>query len=327
MTVAIQTAPPQYPSIAFVGNCQAGVLAQVFRSIAPDRAAPLVVQSFLPVSNETRTAIREADIVVWQKTNTLSPMGEPDTNGRLVEFPWVAATFLWPNYGPTHINYRADPPFTPYWGSEVGDRFLNRMIRDGCSPEEALWRYLSHDHDPARLDRAYEIAQDHQRIRDTHCGSFHTADLLENLFRRYPLFRTPSHPLAALTGYVAQVTLPRIGLTAAEQKRLDMAGFDQYFPTEERPIHPQVAQHFRIQWAGPDRLYETCQDGSYTFIEWVLRYMRTEICEPIARGFVALNIERDVEKGIALFRQGFAECPRAHRVRDILVRHGALPAP
>lgn len=324
MSVTIKTAAPQYPRIAFVGNCQAAVLGNILKKIAPERPAPLIVQSFLPVPDETRQAIREADIVVWQKTNTPTPLGAPDTTGKLIEFPWVSATFLWPYYGPAHINYRSDPPYTPYWGSEVGDRFLNTLIRDGVAPDDGLTRYLEHDHEPAKLDRAYEIAMEYQRVRDRHCGDYRTGDIIEAQFRSKPLFRTPSHPVGELTAYLAQATLPRIGLTADEQDRLASEDYSAHFPIEERPIHPQVAAHFGLEWATADRQYEICQDGTYTFTEWVLRYLRTEINEDIARGYYAFNFERDQAKGVALFQKGLLACPTAWRVRRVV--EGYSPA-
>nr|WP_294555572.1 WcbI family polysaccharide biosynthesis putative acetyltransferase [uncultured Rhodopila sp.] len=266
--------------IVFIGNCQMSILRNLY-----DRFVTGVTDDdtyFLPtwtaLDGQGAAALESADLLVDQVQSFSSEAIErPARIASIprVPVPLVSATFLWPFAGSAHP-LNADSPHLsggPYPG-ELGDGFLNRMIKDEVSPEVALERYRQHDlGGPAALDRRYEIVMYQQRQRDAVCG-YTVAGEIESRFRREPLFLSPHHPRQQITMVLAQQCLARIG---APQRSIDMLtrnmpGF--LFPQDEQPIHPAVARHFGLAYINNETLYAWRGEGRFSFDEWVLRYMR-----------------------------------------------------
>ena len=266
--------------IVFIGNCQMSILRNLY-----DRFVTGVTDDdtyFLPtwtaLDGQGAAALESADLLVDQVQSFSSEAIErPARIASIprVPVPLVSATFLWPFAGSAHP-LNADSPHLsggPYPG-ELGDGFLNRMIKDEVSPAVALERDRQHDlGGPAALDRRYEIVMDQQRQRDAVCG-YTVAGEIESRFRREPLFLSPHHPRQQITMVLAQQCLARIG---APQRSIDMLtrnmpGF--LFPQDEQPIHPAVARHFGLAYINNETLYAWRGEGRFSFDEWVLRYMR-----------------------------------------------------
>ena len=266
--------------IVFIGNCQMSILRNLY-----DRFVTGVTGEdtyFLPtwtaLDRQGAGALETADVLVDQVQSFSSEaIDRPAGMASIprVPVPLVSATFLWPFAGSAHP-LNADSPHLsggPYPG-ELGDGFLNRMIRDAVAPEIALERYRQHDFGgPAALDRRYELIMDQQRQRDEACG-YAIAGEIEARFRQVPLFLSPHHPRQPITLMLAQQCFARIGAPQHCIDRLtrDMPGF--LSPQEEQPIHPAVARHFGLAYIADDTLYELRGEGRFSFDEWVLRYMR-----------------------------------------------------
>jgi tetratricopeptide (TPR) repeat protein len=266
--------------IVFIGNCQMSILRNLY-----DRFVTGVTDDdtyFLPtwsaLDGQGAAALESADLLVDQVQSFSSEAIErPAGIASIprVTVPLVSAAFLWPFAGSAHP-LNADSPHLsggPYPG-ELGDGFLNRMIKDGVPPEVALERYRQHDlGGPAALDRRYDIVMDQQRQRDAVCG-YSVADEIDARFRQEPVFLSPHHPRQPITMLLAQQCFARIGAPQCSIDMLtrNMPGF--LFPQDEQPIHPAVARHFGLAYINNETLYEWRGEGRFSFDEWVLRYMR-----------------------------------------------------
>jgi tetratricopeptide (TPR) repeat protein len=190
----------------------------------------------------------------------------------------VAAGWLWPFAGQPHPRNEAlpfEPRGGPYPG-ELGDRFLNRMLLEGVGETEALDRYAGlNPKQDLHLDRLIEIQLRRQRRRDLNTG-FAVTELIEANFRSQRLFLTQNHPDLFVFRAVARGLFDKLGLSLGEVdfvlKRLRVSPLS----AAAAPIHPSIAAHFGIEWAGPTARYPYFGEGSFTFEQYVRRYMRFE---------------------------------------------------
>ena len=80
------------------------------------------------------------------------------------------------------------------------------------------------------------------------------------------------------------------------------------FPSGCLPIHPVVARHFKLQWVTEEQRYPVRSEGSFTFSEYVRRYMAYEWNEPLAKGMRGMATD-DADKRLETLRQGLALSP------------------
>lgn len=279
--------------IVFVGNCQAYAIADVFRRafdpILGTRSRH--VPSHDPLSADSRALLEAADIIVEQRFDFPPPVagaleGLP-LRARRLAFPNCDASFFWPyayeghprNIHAPHVG--GDGPFT----AELGDAFLNRLIAEGVGAEAALERYLAHDITGAtRIERRREVGLAAQARRDAEAGGYGVAALLRAEGHAEPLFLTPRHPgrrvFFAVIGRLAEM----IGLPPWLVRRLPQAIHTLPFIDEELPVHPAVARHFGLAWAGEERRYHLWWAGRISFADYVRLYVDFSWNEPLVLG-------------------------------------------
>ncbi len=310
--------------LVFVGNCQVEHLGLLFRRvISPttgDRAS--CVPSYRDATSEDLQRIAEADIVVQQVHNWLPAIGEISTKARIVFVPHATGAFLWPYGGEAHPcdSKLAAGELSPY-PNELGDAFLNRLIRQNVAPEEALRAYLAADV-AKRAERLFELHLEQQRERDRLSG-FKLAPLLEQEFRRRQLFVSPNHPTIALFAELVRHVFETLSLTGTQIEAV-IAQSAKMKPSEA-PIHPMVARHFDLAYVGPGRRYRYMREGSFTFDEYVLRYMRYEYNDDLRRG-LRLMRQGQHDAAAAILMPALERSPRSvsgrRALRAILIRLG-----
>ena len=297
--------------IAFVGNCQAHSLWFIYDRYFGSRLgqATVFVDGWKRDSlAESNRALAEADIVIAQLFT--GPMGaeldRPRAGAKVIRFPDVRGSFLWP-YG---NEPRPDNPVTPFMTSgpydpEVGDRFLNRMIRDGVAPEEALDRYLAHDVvRETNLSRLFEIMVDQQRVRDAATGMT-TADFILERLQCERLFRTQGHLEKTLFDHLARQVYARMDIALDEiDAALARELHHPFTPFHDAPIHPAVTAYFRLNYLGSKPRFYHLHEGRFTFEEYVLRYMRNQWCPDLHQACARLD-HPDHEQTLALFDRAF----------------------
>jgi Flp pilus assembly protein TadD len=303
-------------NVTFVGNCQALAMCTLYREFigAPAGENVIYFNDHDLRGQAVLDGVASADLVVVQDrdfSHELTPDAVPHADFR--SFPMVMASFLWPYANEAHVRNEAQPPFSdgPY-PSQLGDSYLNRLIAEGASPEEALERYSALDIGKAtHLDRLAKLHVDRQRERDARTG-FEIAPVIEAEFRRQPLFRTPHHPNAILFGVAARQLFTHMGAPAETVQAAVDSLEKSPFPSDELPIHPGVIRHFGLTFADETTRYSYFDEGSFTFAEFVLRYMRYESNHALRTAIETIDSENPTVN-LARLEEGLAQSPDSVR--------------
>jgi tetratricopeptide (TPR) repeat protein len=312
---------PTRLSTVFVGNCQMGALCSLYRRLLPSGSDHDVtyVASYQDATEDVRQAVANATAVVQQVLNFVPRIGDLATKAKVYLVPHASAAFLWPYAGSPHPMNRPEPTIEqsgPYNG-ELGDSFLNRMIAAGASPASAVADYLAADASTVRrADRMMELHLQNQRQRDAACD-IQIADRIEAQLQTTRLFRSPNHPEPAMACWIAGEVFARMGEHPAAIARLTASQPDA-LPATETPLHPAVVRHFGLTYAPPDRRYRYFDEGGFTFIEYVGRYMRYEWNALLAEGLSLLR-QKQTDLGVATLEKVLPTAPRSAIARMALV--------
>ena len=117
----------------------------------------------------------------------------------------------------------------------------------------------------------------------------------------------------------------RIGVDSAITSTMQAQPPSNLFPATEAPLHPSIIAHFGLTYADSQTRYRYFSEGSFTFAEYVLRYMRYEWNFTLAEGF-HLAREGHTEPAVAALERAVALSPRSpagHSVlSEMLARQG-----
>jgi tetratricopeptide (TPR) repeat protein len=284
--------PNPVKSIVFVGNCQADAVRVAYQRFVSPRTGDRVryVKNYSEWPGEDRAAIANADVVVQLVMDSESASGleHAETRAKKYHIPFVTAGWLWPNHGTPHPR-RRDVRFNIAPMVDCTDAYLNRMVVEGVAPEEAAQRYLELQPSAFRgLDRRYELMMEKQRERDRASG-FQTAEFIERDFRDRRTFLTPFHPALELARYIALSLFEEMGVAGEDIDRVRRFMHDSFYPRLEVPIHPAVAQHFKLKYGSENQRYHWFSVGPITFHEYAIRYMLWDTNDRLEQGFLDLR--------------------------------------
>ena len=317
--------------IVFVGNCQLGMLTNLYRRVVSPVTGDQVeyVAAYEHATEAQRNLIGNADLVVRQVLDFAARIGDLETRGDVQLVPSISSAFLWPYTGEAHPRNTPAPILDasgPYPG-ELGNSFLNRMLHQRVSPEAAVARYLATDVVRVRhADRLMELVLDRQFSRDQSCG-YDFADFIAGHFRRYRLFRSPQHPDGPMAIKLASDVFARIGVDDDLITAMQAQSHGALFPQTEAPLHPQIIEHFGLDYADAQTRYRYFEEGCFTFEEWCLRYMKLEWDPVLAEGLWHAREGRP-EAAMAALERATASSPRSAMGRavlsDLLLRRGQV---
>ncbi|TWB21647.1 WcbI family polysaccharide biosynthesis putative acetyltransferase [Nitrospirillum bahiense] len=290
--------------LVFYGNCQLQALAGLYARFVSCETADSVtfVDAFRPIEEGHLRAIEAADIIAGIAADfpLAMPLEALQHRADIILVPLVAARFLWP-FGGSEA-HPTEPPPPPgreaqLYPAEIGDVYLNKLIRDGVGPEEALERYNSMDLGKTRnLDRMLDLTMEKQRERDQKTG-YGVSEIIEAHFRTEPLFLTPHHPGLRLSKYLALTFFQKVGASYNAILQANRYITKPTFPLDELPIHPSVASYFGMTYVTEDRRYQFQDEGAFTFSEYVRRYMTAARNDELQTGMhlVAVSPGRSIE--------------------------------
>ncbi len=288
-------------------------LCELYRLFSEDTISSVI--SYLPsyehLTEQGRASLAKADILIEQVLD-LAPaidLKGVAAGARRHFVPLVAAGFLWPFAGPAHPK-NAPTSFLPSgpYGNEVGDSYLNRLVLAGTDPADAFVRYSSLDvRKIVNLDRLFEIWIDRQRSRDEISG-FRIADEIASHFRTEALFRTPHHPNIRIFRSLATQLFEKLHVSPADTDRMTRSLSVSPFPYDALPIHPAVKDHFGLEFSRGDDRYPFLNEGSFTFHEYVSRYMTYEYNESLAEG-IAISEHGAPDRAEKLLMAGLLKSP------------------
>jgi hypothetical protein len=310
--------------IVFAGGIQTRALARIYRSeIAGDSGDDVVFIGSGALGTEAaRAAMLLANVVASEvdEDGDAVSAGDLPTQAELVRIPNLYADFLWPYAGRSHPKNRG--PFVlpggPY-PAEHGDRFLDQQIAEGVDPDEAVRRYLALDVvRDGELDSRLEDRLALLRRLDGVAG-FDLAGYVADNFRGSQLFRTRQRMTQKLVRRVMRQLLPKLGVRGFNVERIQRVPF----PAGAQPVHPVVAAHFQLKWAGPGTRYPVNEEGYFTFEEFCRRYMQFTWNEVLHRGIQAAKTLP--ASALADLDEGLARSPESPLGRRALAvaRHAA----
>ena len=301
--------------VALIGNGQVHAMAQLYRRFVAARTGDVVdyVASYENVTPEARAIIEGADLIVEQLFDVKQ---QAETTGLAAAtprlyIPMVTAAFLWPFAGQAHPKNTPLPwlPSGPY-GGEASDSCLNQMIAAGKSAENSVEIYANLGvKSRVNLDRLYELVMDRQRSRDQ-AADYHIADLIERYFRTEQVFMSPYHPNLRIALALATRFFQQMGARQDDIDLLHNCVRVTPFPKTELPLHPDVCRHFGLTYVGPDRRYRFMSEGSFTFRQHALRYMKYEWNEALEEG-TRLRQAGNMEMALGQLTEGLRQSPES----------------
>jgi tetratricopeptide (TPR) repeat protein len=268
--------------IAFFGNCQAGILSNLYGERFASRHAHEArwIKSWLPLEPEDEEWLASCDLILEQLSNLafVSNVDRYRSGVRIERFPSVCLGFLWPFGNDPHpLNHAIDyRPQGPYEMND-GDRHLNARIRAGTAADVALEEYLQDTRalSPARIDRYHELYMEQQRTMDEKTG-FDFAGPMEARFRTEQLFSTAYHPCLDFARLYVSSVLSRFTVSRIEAQDAAMGLARSPFPPGELPVHPLIAKQLGLTWASDERRYATFTGERVTHRQYFTHYLAFE---------------------------------------------------
>lgn len=246
-------------------NCQGAPLVSLLR-LCPEFERRFEVRLFVnfasqPIPDE---AMRSCRLFLYQH---LGPQWhELASEALLAKVPDGCSTLCIPN-----MFLKA---YWPLWSGEPGfdfrDVLLDHLLGMGLGTRDILHLCLRTPLQ-AKYDLNELIGQSMAYEREKEARTpVKYIGLVEELLCRERLFNTVNHPNLRLLFHAASTILGLLGL-----EPLDPAlerTLPEPFPEFELPIHPQVAEHLGLSFAGPESRFEV-YGRKLTFAEYAAAYV------------------------------------------------------
>ncbi len=268
--------------VVFAGGVQARALAQAYRlDIAGDGDEDVFfIGAEALVREAAHRVIAAADIVITDLTKDGETVADHliPASAERIAVPVVRAGFLWPYAGSPHPRNAGtgalrDGPYP----ADFGDIFLDSMLSERVSEDEAVRRYLALDiAKQAGLDDLLDSTLNTLALLDARSG-FGLASFVAEEFRRQNLFATTERLRLPLFRHVAGCVFSRMGVDRRRAETL----MEAPFATGAMPIHPGVLRHFGMAAPLPDHRYPVLDEGTFSFEQYCRRYLRYEWNEPL----------------------------------------------
>lgn len=187
---------------------------------------------------------------------------------RRLRVPALMMHSLWPlqQTDPRHVLTEE----FPFGKHPYGDSYVIRLMREHTDPDEVIRRYMELD-----IKKLIDLDRLHETVVQRWEANDRMADLplgpaIDQDFRKIRLFDTYNHPAHTVTEMLRdafaafildgnECVLPPALL---QQQRVQV------------PIHPQVIEHFGLEWVGPDSTYQFREDRRrITFAQWLRAYV------------------------------------------------------
>ena len=259
-------------------NCQGEPLADLL-CLSPDFARLFQIRHYTNYTKEPvpQQCLDTASVFLYQH---MAPCWkEVSSEALLARLAPSAARFCIPN--PLFKGYW--PFWTSHGAVDFGDTVLDRLIDAGAQKPEILKIYLGGDvRRFADLDAVAASSLAHEYKKEVPCD-VKTAHIVEELWRKEPLFYTVNHPGKRLLLQVADAVIDFLGLPPLSSGVKD--SYEPEYAEFEQPIHPQLAEHMGLPFARTGhefRIYKRRMD----FARYVSRYIDCRQ-QGMAQGFQA----------------------------------------
>ena len=299
-----------------MGNCQIDTLYLAYRDyvlpFCDDEAA--YIEIYKKITEENNIFLHRSDIIIVQNLDTIHETNFYDFHleGKIYFVPYAPFSGVyWPYGGFNHqknLKYKYSTRFEPY-NHERGDLYLNRLIEKGVSADECVERYLNEDiNKTAKLDRRLEMALAVIKKRDEACG-YGVAEFIRDNFQKELLFSSPGHFRRSISLLLINELLGRLDVEPRLIERLNrLYPGNPHGGNDILPIHPQVAEHFKLGFIAENQRYRYWFEGRFTFAEYCARYARFEFNEPLVEAILHA-VDGKHEKAVPCFEQALKISP------------------
>ncbi|WP_376092252.1 WcbI family polysaccharide biosynthesis putative acetyltransferase [Roseomonas sp. CCTCC AB2023176] len=246
-------------NLVIIGNCQAGMIANVFgnddalhaRFAARHHHHALAE----PLHEAARRELEAADIVLMQdiRDNDAYPLRDAiPPAARMVTFPCLRLASPWPFDG---YNGAGDPDAFvkdyPNHEFDYLDGLLARLRREVPDPGARFVAYRDLSVrglvNPQRLHRLEE----RRLIAMDAAHGVTTGALILERVQREQVFYTTGHPNGRIFTHLLEGI---VGLLGVRERLTATEGLDG-LRTLQVPVHPVIAEKLGLRWAGPDATY------------------------------------------------------------------------
>ncbi len=267
----------QQRSLVVAGNCQASFLYRALKE-SPELSAKYDIVYFrnfrkgdqgeLSPEAMSRCALLLEQIAHKAAELPHKHLLPPDA--RVVTFPILWLNSLWPTAIKDPRNAPTERwPAGPY---PYGDRLVLKLLDAGLTPEQVAERYLKADlNELVDIGRFHEINAEKARILDERADVKLGGHVMQN-FRADRLFVTQNHPTRPMLRFIADAIFGALDVEPPESDLVQASGGMQLM---HMPVHPQVADHFGLQWYDPHMAYRY-RDEWLPISEFIRRYAAFE---------------------------------------------------
>jgi hypothetical protein len=272
------------PSIIITGNCHARYLRN---RLVQD---PLVADQYdvyWATTNQTifdrgitdsptEDAVKQCafyfrQIGIWDKQTAVDESALPASCRKFI-FPDFLFMPLWPLTGEDPRN--KPNPEHPFGLFPHGDWYILQQLKKGIGFDEIERKYLSTELNAITdLKRGYEMWMEELQQLDA-MADFKFCEFIGSHFREERLFLTINHPSLILLTRLGKTVYDCLGLACDPDL---MAAWPFLEATRETPIHPDVIEHYGLQWITKENRYpyHGCR---VSFEEYVRHYIAFVPC-------------------------------------------------
>lgn len=274
------------PTFILLGSCRADVLAQALRRI-PVLADRFEIHYFRSYKHPIfgwespdpdlfrRCAILWEELGQWESFPYKEAL---QAGAQVLTFPSVDFTCLWPHRCRDPLN-RPEPPALPDGPFPYGDARVIELMKASGDPEATLKVIQKLDQGfEKRLDRLFELESFRILANDAKCTIPFGGFILDT-FTQVRTHYTYNHPTPflfhALLLQLVQATDFGGDIPFQAVYRPLRTLFDDWdpLPYYRIPVHPQVAEHFSLQWYSPSIGYGHTPEESLPFDDYYRRYI------------------------------------------------------
>ncbi|WP_338575700.1 WcbI family polysaccharide biosynthesis putative acetyltransferase [Brevundimonas olei] len=300
------------PVIVCLGNCQSGTIRSNLTRVPAVSANYDVV--FTRSAAEFATLRPQLAAVIQQTTHNWADFtvkaDDLPSGVALVRYPAALLGWHWPLMPPRSRTADRSPreALFPY---TIRDSLVDSLKAKGVTKDELLDAYFSVDLTKRfPLSRLMKIQMEKARQIDA-MSDFSIADrMIEGR-----TMRTANHPDGPLMAFIMTEVIERLPFESdVKDAALERAPEWERGPgiqAVEAPIHPQVIDHFGLEWAR-NRKWTFWYEGDFTFEEHLLRLYDRWFSQALSEGRAKSKLGEDATD---LLAQAVAELPNSLEAR------------
>jgi hypothetical protein len=273
------------PRVLLFGNCQGNWLVNNLRQKSELTLQHEIIYIASNPKSPLEGKIGEPEFIatcshmLWQTAAGCKPPPFVSTlppHVRQIRFPTLCIKWLWPMHIVDPARHIKEPGF-PDGRFSYGDRLLMKLLADGISVGDLHKRYVETDLNKMfNLDRYREIAAAELRFNDKQ-SDIPITELVEKTFQAHQTFSAVNHPNPIILDHLSLALAAAILDRPVDRNLNEPTDMSDILGHQEIPIHPQIAEHFKLQWIRPDMTWRYGAE-QLTLEEYVVAYGN---CAPI----------------------------------------------